>query len=240
MRDKENLTASRRTFLGSLAAGAVTLGTASLAPFTATAKEMSQYTMNDDDPDAWFNKIKGKHRIVFDATRPHEVFPFAWPMVFLVTNESTGTPVKDNSVVVVLRHSAIPYAFEDRVWAKYNFGTVFQAGDLGPAFKAADYKTATNNRNPFWKPKEGDFQMPGFGNIAIGINNLQAMGVMFCVCSAAINVYTAVISGQMGMKHEDVKKDWMAGLLPGIQPVPSGVWAVGRAQEKGCAYCFAG
>jgi len=28
--------------------------------------------------------------------------------------------------------------------------------------------------------------------------------------------------------------------LPGIQPVPSGVWAIGRAQEHGCAYCFAG
>ena len=37
-----------------------------------------------------------------------------------------------------------------------------------------------------------------------------------------------------------VKKEWVAGVLPGIQVVPSGVWAVGRAQEHGCAYCFAG
>jgi intracellular sulfur oxidation DsrE/DsrF family protein len=29
-------------------------------------------------------------------------------------------------------------------------------------------------------------------------------------------------------------------LLPGVQVVPSGVWAVGRAQEKGCGYCYAG
>jgi intracellular sulfur oxidation DsrE/DsrF family protein len=34
--------------------------------------------------------------------------------------------------------------------------------------------------------------------------------------------------------------DSKAGLLPGIQIVPSGVWAVGRAQEHGCQYCFAG
>jgi intracellular sulfur oxidation DsrE/DsrF family protein len=38
----------------------------------------------------------------------------------------------------------------------------------------------------------------------------------------------------------EVKKEWIAGLLPGIQVMPSGVWAVGRAQEHGCTYCYAG
>jgi hypothetical protein len=37
-----------------------------------------------------------------------------------------------------------------------------------------------------------------------------------------------------------VKKDFLANILPGIQPVPSGVWALGRAQEKKCAYIFCG
>jgi hypothetical protein len=64
--------------------------------------------------------------VVFDATQPHGVFPFAWPRVFLLTNAATGTPEKDNSVVVVLRHDAIPYAFEERLWAKYKFGEVFK------------------------------------------------------------------------------------------------------------------
>jgi hypothetical protein len=50
-------------------------------------------------------------------------------------------------------------------------------------------------------------------------------------------MFTAQATNQ---KPEDVKKEWVAGLLPGIQLVPSGVWAIGRAQEKGCAYCFAG
>jgi intracellular sulfur oxidation DsrE/DsrF family protein len=38
----------------------------------------------------------------------------------------------------------------------------------------------------------------------------------------------------------ELKKEWVAGLLPGVQVLPSGVWAVGRAQEKGCSYIFAG
>ena len=82
--------------------------------------------------------------------------------------------------------------------------------------------------------------MPAFGDVAIGINELQADGVMFCVCNAAITVYSAVMADQMKMSADDVKNDWMKGLLPGIQTVPSGVWAIGRAQEHKCAYCYAG
>ncbi|HEU4633261.1 MAG TPA: hypothetical protein VFS22_04705 [Flavisolibacter sp.] len=240
MRDNDSSQTTRRSFLGTLATGAATISAASLAPLTAGAKKISENFHEDGDPDDWFKQIKGKHRIVFDATRPHEVFPFAWPAVFLMTNEATGTMAKDNSVVVILRHAAIPYAFEDRLWAKYNFGEFFKAGELGPVFKAADYKTAAAVRNPFWKPKMGDFEVPGLGPVAIGVNDLQEKGVMFCVCNAAITVYSAVVAQSMNMKAEDVKKDWVAGLLPGIQIVPSGVWAVGRAQEHGCAYCFAG
>ncbi|MDQ3051539.1 MAG: hypothetical protein M3Q95_11680 [Bacteroidota bacterium] len=53
--------------------------------------------------------------MVFDAPHPHEIFPFAWPKVFLMTNEKTGTPGSDCNAIVVLRHSAIAYAFEDRL-----------------------------------------------------------------------------------------------------------------------------
>jgi hypothetical protein len=242
MRNKQTQQTSRRTFLGTLATSAAALSAASFAPISAGAKTITEnfYEGDDPDPELWFKQIKGKHRIVFDVTESHQVFPFAWPLIFLNTNEATGTPAKDNSVVVILRHNAIPYAFEDRLWAKYNFAEFFKAGDLGPAFKAADYKTATATRNPFWKPKPGDFGVPGLGDVAIGINDLQAKGVMFAVCNAAITVYSAIASQKMNMQPEDVKKDWVSGLIPGINIVPSGVWAVNRAQEHGCAYCFVG
>jgi intracellular sulfur oxidation DsrE/DsrF family protein len=44
----------------------------------------------------------------------------------------------------------------------------------------------------------------------------------------------------MGLRPEDVKKDWIDNLLPGVQVVPSGVVAVNGAQARGCSYCFAG
>jgi len=234
-----NSTTGRRHFLGSLASGAAALGIATIAPSVNIHAE-NKPNLPADDPDAWFNKVKGKHRIVYDATRTHEAFPFVWPKVFLLTNAATGTPESDCGVVVILRHEAIAYAFEDRIWAKYNFAELLKVDNLGKSFQAADAATAAKSRNPFWKPKAGDFKIPGFGSVPIGINDLQASGVMFCVCNAAMTVYSNVAADQKKMKQEDVMKDWMDGLLPGIQVVPSGVWAVGRAQEHGCAYCFAG
>jgi intracellular sulfur oxidation DsrE/DsrF family protein len=121
---------------------------------------------------------------------------------------------------------------QDSLWQKYNLGKVFEAND--PETKQA----AT--RNPFWKPKAGAFTVPGIGEILIGVNQLQENGVLFVVCAAAINVYSAVLAQSMNLKHEDVKKEFLDSVLPGIQPVPSGVWALGRAQEKGCGYIYAG
>jgi hypothetical protein len=222
----------RRNFLGTLATGMAALGLVTLAPPLALSAEPGISPEGMPSPDEWFNKIKGKHRIVFDATGPKDILPFVWPRVFLITNAATGATEKDCGVVVVLRHDAIPYAMENRLWEKYKFGEVFKVTD--PATKSP----AT--RNPFWKPAPGDFKVPGFGNVAIGINELQDSGVMFCVCNAAMTVFSAVVAGNMGLTPEEVLKDWMAGVLPDIQVVPSGVWAVGRAQEHSCAYCFAG
>ena len=232
--EHSNKQTARRKFLSTIAAGAG-IGIASLAipgNIAAAPLTLTESAGEPGEADKWFNKVKGKHRIVFDCTQPHEIFPCAWPKVFLLTNMGTGSPVNDCTAVVILRHTAIAYAFDSSKWEKYHFGELFKADD--PKTKMA----AT--RNPFWQPKPGDFALPGIGEVQIGINELQADGVMFCVCDMAINVFSGAAGMQMKMDAAAVKKDWMEGLLPGIQVVPSGVWAVGRAQEHGCAYCFAG
>jgi intracellular sulfur oxidation DsrE/DsrF family protein len=224
-------TTGRRRFLASLASGAAAV---SLAAIPSVRLHAEEHFVSDtgDDADVWFNKVKGKHRIVFDVTKPNGLMPFAWPRVFLMTNTATGTAEKDSSVVVILRHEGIPYAFEDRIWSKYNFGSVFKIDDEATKSPMA--------RNPFWKPAEGTYKVPGIGVVHIGINELQDSGVMFCVCNAAMTVYSAVVAENMSLNATEVYNDWKSALLPGIQIVPSGVWAVGRAQEHKCAYCFAG
>jgi len=235
----------RRGFIGAIATGAAALGLATLAsPFKLQAQQKPEKEKAPAQPmnpaDAWFAKLKGKHRVIFDATRTHEIMPFVWPKVFLLTNAATGSPESDCGVVVVLRHEAIPYAFDDKMWAKYKFGDLFKANEIGGAFQAADAATATKTRNPFLNTQPDDFKVPGFGSVPIGIRDLQKSGVMFCVCNAAMTVYSNIAAGQMSMKPDEVLKEWTANLIPGIQVVPSCVWAVGRAQEHGCKYCFAG
>src|SRR5262245_14533284 len=191
----------RRGFLGMLASGAAALGlTALTAPLQVNAQEKKggtkpQPAMPRNEADVWFDKVKGRHRVVYDATEPNEIFAFAWPKVFIITNAATGTPATDCGVVVVLRHAAIGYAFQDAMWEKYDFGDMFKANEVGPAFKAADAATATKTRNPFWNTKPGDFQIPGSGSVDIGIKDLMKDGVMFCVCNAAMTVYSAAAAG---------------------------------------------
>ena len=221
----------RRTFLKQFATGAAVLSTSMLAaPFSLAAEDSSARDVSDADE--WFKQVKGKHRMAFDVTRPNSILPFAWPRIFLLTNQKTGSLENECGVVVIFRHDAIPYAFGNQLWEKYKFGELFKINN--------DATKAAAAQNPFWEPKPGTFKVPGVGEVQIGINELQASGVMFCACDVAITVHTAVIAEATKQDAATVKQEWLANLLPGIQVVPSGIWAVGRAQEHGCTYCFAG
>ncbi len=216
----EEILSQRRSFLGRFA------GAMGLSLFGI--KGNASPTAPADD---WIAKLTGKHKMVFDVTQPHGIFPFAWPRVFLLTNQATGTPENQLNAVIVLRHNGIPYAMQDSLWAKYK---------LGEAFGIDDHLTGKPAlRNPFWQPKPGEFSIPGIGAVNIGINELQASSVTICVCDMAMTVNSYGMAKKINKDGAEIKKDWIAGLLPGVNIVPSGIWAIGRAQEQGSAYCFA-
>lgn len=216
---KEN---PRRRFIGQVLAGTAAGITTLSAPFGAKAIPARE------DADEWFNLAKGKHRIVYDATEPHEGMPIIWAWVYYLTNNNTGTPDNDMTAMVILRHNAIPFAMKDDLWKKYKFGEMFKIKDNTTGQPAV--------RNPFYTPGEGDFPFPEIQ----GIQTLQSRGAMFCVCNMAIKVYSQLAARAAGLDAEEVRQDWVNGVHKDIQIVPSGVWAVGRAQEHGFAYCYAG
>ena len=171
--------------------------------------------------DAWFGKIKGKHRMVFDTPEPNSGMAAIWPRVYLDTMKATYPG--EATAVIILRHAGIPLGMNDALWAKYNLGEMF-------SIKAGD---APATKNPY--AKITNLPLPG-----LGISELLNAGVLVGACDVALTVYSSGAAQKMGLAPDAVKKEWVAGLLPGVQVVPSGVLGVARAQELGCAYCFAG
>ena len=212
----------RRGFLGKAAAAAAVAGLGTLVPAELAAAAAPSRS-RDPELDAWFGKITGKHRQVFDAPEPNSGMGAIWPRVYINTMNATYGEDDGVSAVVILRHGALGLAMNDSVWAKYNFGKVFNVSDAnGPATKNP-YAHITN------------LPLPG-----LGVTELLKSGVLIGACDVAMTVYSSMVATEMKLDPAVVRKEWVAALYPGIQLVPSGVMAVGRAQELGCAYCFAG
>ncbi len=224
----------RRGFLGRLATTAAAFGLGELVPGSAVAQAYSSqsgpaHAGASQDPalTAWLNRIKGKYRQVYDTPEPNGGFAFAWARVFYLTNAETGGVDADTSVVIVLRHAAIPFAMVDDAWAKYKFGEVFHINDPETSAPAV--------RNFLYKAPPEKLPLPG-----MGIDQLLATGVLMGVCNMAIKFYAGQLAPKLNVTADQIRQDWIAAVIPTIQVVPSGVWAVNRTQQHGCTYCFAG
>jgi hypothetical protein len=216
----------RRDFLGTLLATA-SVGAAGLSLPIANAFASVPPSPSDSDFEQWLGKIKGKHRQVFDAPEPNSGLPYIWARVFMMTNKTVGADEKDVTAVIVLRHNAIALGLNTQIWEKYNFAD---------QFKVTNFMTKeVLKQNPFWNPPEGAFPLPG-----LGADQLQASGALIGMCDMALTVMSQEVGEKMKMDPAEVKKDWVSGIFPGIQVVPSGVLAVNRAQEHKCTYCYAG
>lgn len=211
----------RRGFLGQVAAAAVGVGAASLLPASAHAAAFAS-TAVDPQLEAWFGKLTGKHKTVFDATEPNDGMPAIWPRIYLNTTDATY-PGEKAVAMVILRHGGLGMGFTDGVWAKYGMGEIFKVMvDGKPAMK-----------NPY-------ASITGLPIPGLGIAELLKGGVLVGACDVALSVYSNAVATKMKLDPAAVKKEWVAGLFPGIQVVPSGVFAVARAQEFGANYIFAG
>lgn len=215
----------RRWFLGGAAATAAALGFGKVA---SSADAVPPGATGGTDFQKWLDRIRGQYRQVYDMPEANNGAALIWSHVYLLTGaQGYGVGESELGVVVVLRHNAIPIALNDAAWAKYNLGEFFKIND--PATKAP----AT--RNPFAHIKPGDLPLP-----EAALDKLVARGVMFGACNMAITYRSAAVARLMGLRPEDVKKDWVDNVLSGVQVVPSGVVAVNGAQARGCSYCFAG
>jgi hypothetical protein len=224
---EKETTRGRRAFLGQLAAGAA--AGAGVLAFTGIAEAMpsvASAAMSAGaaaDPEHWLDGLKGKHRQLVDAYDANE----GWPLGFTHTFLATQGPKETAGAVLVLRHFAMPIALQDSVWAKYKIGESLKIMDPGTKQIA--------QRNPFLKPKSGVLLVDD-----MAIDRLLGRGVVVGACSVALAVLSGMFAANAGVSADVAKQEWTAGILPGITLLPSGVWGVNRAQEKGCTYVAGG
>lgn len=210
----------RRGFLGGIAGGAAALLVGRWS--NASAEVLS---LTAPPSDEWVGKIKGKYRQVFDNTSSNEGFGADFPLNFIdSTKEATKAPDSDITAVAVFRHFAMPLMLNDAVWAKYHIGELLNAKD--PKTNAFATRNIFRDNVPL---------RPG-----ITYEKIMAQGVIFVACNLALTVISGMQAPKAKVTADVAKKEFTAGLIPGVNLAASGVYAVNRAQQAQCTYCYGG
>jgi hypothetical protein len=212
----------RRGFLGGIAAGAAALVVGRWSEANAAILEAHQPKGPDD---AWIGRIKGKYRQVFDNTSANDGWGAAFPLNFIdSTKEAVKVPDTDITGVAVFRHFAMPLLLNDATWAKYHIGEMLNVKD--PKTNAPATRNIFRDNVPL--------------RAGLTYEKEMANGVIFVACNLALTVISEMAAPKAKVTAEQAKKEFTAGLLPGSNLAASGVYAVNRAQQAGCTYCYGG
>ena len=154
-----------------------------------------------------------------------------------------GTGDADVHAVLVIRHFAIPMALDDAAWDRYELGQVMAglAADKQPVKDPATGAPA--RRNPYLNANlrpdnahPSQYIWPDGG-----LDTLIRRGAIPLACNMALQY---VASNVVAPKEKTDVPTALATLrrhvLPGITVMPSGIFAVGRAEEAGCRYIYSG
>ncbi len=178
--------------------------------------------------DDWYDKVPGVHRYVIDSTSADG---FGWALWFAgnyytANEDAYGLKDSDLAVVIVARHKATTFAYNDAIWAKWGKLLSDQAQFVDPKTKEP--------------PKANWYAGPGDGAQLQGkMDPLLKRGVQFAVCSMSTRAIATRIAKAEGLEVDAVIKEIVANLVPNSRMVPAGVVAVNRAQERGYSYLLA-
>jgi intracellular sulfur oxidation DsrE/DsrF family protein len=174
-------------------------------------------------PDAWFDTLPGKHRVILDSTSAQgaaEGIGYS-NNVFNASRSGYQLEDADLALVLVLRHNATSFAFNNAMWAKY--GKQLAEG--------ADYSTPNATEPPKTNPRNSGDRP--------ALDRLAARGAHFAVCGLSTRRLAGAIAGQGG-DADAVVKELTANTIPNAHIMPAGVVAIARAQEYGYSLIHVG
>ncbi len=216
-------TASARTE-SSAAAGASVLGSAADPIVTEQTTAVEPLRVDD----SWLEGIAGRHAHIFEVGRHLDggallpVHNFIDAMV-----GPHGVPAHDVVALLGLRSTAISYALNDALWAKYKLGEWFEVTD--PATRAPALRN-------LWFD-EPDLAAPA---ARLRIAPLQRRGMVVLVCDNNLRGYASAMARDSGVPATTVRQELLEGLVPGAIAVPAMVAAVHRAQRAGASFSSVG
>jgi len=224
----------RRTFLGKVAGSAAVLAAGSMIPADLRAITSSTRPLPPSDWDmSWVNRITGEHRQVFDCPEIGEATALHQMRTWLAGfKEVYGTTDADMHGVLVIRHQAIPMVANDAMWAKYHMGKQYAQKD------PASGKPA--ERNPFLNANVKDGDVHSLLWPDGGLDTLVNRGQTVLACNMALRFMSGKLARAEKLEQKAVYDDLRANLVPGVTLMPSGIFAVTRAQEAGCRLMYAG
>jgi intracellular sulfur oxidation DsrE/DsrF family protein len=226
---------ARRSFLSrfgaALAAAGATFGAGAVS-MTAQGASDQRWQPTRHAEDDWYDKLPGKHRTILDAVSGQGVgdaLHFA-SNILTTSKSGYGLDSGDLAVVICLRHGATAFAFADPMWAKYSEPMSSHAKFTDPKTKAPAVVNAYNS---------AEYR----GLLANGpttIDSLIKQGVHFAVCAQSTHGYAGDFARRTNGTADAIYKELTSNLIGNSHMVPSGIVAVGHAQEHGYAYVYTG
>jgi intracellular sulfur oxidation DsrE/DsrF family protein len=232
-----NWTASRRSVIGAgvLLTG---LGAGSMPALAQSGLSAGPSGSTPESIDAWMDMPGKRHRMVFDATSADGgggAMDFANNFYFANLSGYNLQP-SQLGVIIVLRHMATPFGYNDAAWQKYGSKFVTMLGLKGDTAKRAAKVNPQLNADPAAKPMPKGAEWAADGTVT----KLNEKGAKFAICGLATEFFAGNLAGTSGEKAEDVEAFLKANLVPGGIIVPAGIVAVNRAQEHGYAFSYVG
>jgi len=217
---------ARRLFLTRLGMGVGVAGAAAVSSPAAMAQAAAdaQFRPARYAQDDWYDKIPGVHRYVFDTSSGDGV---GWALQFASNYYNTSEQAyslkdSDLAVIIVTRHKATSFAYNDAIWAKYGKQIAEQAEFVDPKTKEA--------------PKINVYGPAGETAQAGRMEALIKKGVQFAVCSTSTRGIATRIAKANSLEVDAVVKEITANLIGNARMVPAGILAVNRAQEHGYSF----
>jgi hypothetical protein len=218
----------RREFLGQMAASAMVLaGAACATPMSAAQTAAAPVPSQPGGAptkwdDSWTGRLTSKHKAVFDSPEVAENTTLGVSQAIRYINGVRDALAAEAQTVVVIRHKAIPFAFNDAMWEKYKIGEESKV-KIGDAWATKNPLLNGRGNAAGDRPQGNLVWLASHGHILLG-------------CDLATQGFAAGYAEKAKATTKEVYEELKANLVPGMILQPNGVYAVLRAQEAGCVY----